>query len=309
MKKVLTCWFGFVWLGGAALAQPPDVLHFRPEAGVAMGQAAGFRVMAAEPLEQKVVTNAPYSAEAVMETTRVLADGTRIVNKNTTSIARDSQGRTRREVKVQTIGALKAADAPTIITIHDPVARETIILNGDDKVATKMKGGSGAMAMAMAKTEAAWSEKARDDKPREGVREERHFNIRVAAPAAGHAEAIADQVFFMNRTAEANSSTESLGKRNIEGLICEGTRISHTIPVGEIGNDRPIVTTIERWYSPELQALVMSETNDPQFGKSTYRLTNISRGEPARYLFQIPADYTVKEGPQMFIRKIEEKKQ
>src|SRR5690349_21794826 len=40
----------------------------------------------------KIVKNAPYSGEVVTETTRVLADGTRIVNKDTASVARDKDG-------------------------------------------------------------------------------------------------------------------------------------------------------------------------------------------------------------------------
>jgi hypothetical protein len=38
---------------------------------------------------------------------------------------------------------------------------------------------------------------------------------------------------------------------------------------------------------------VSTETNDPQQGKSTTSLTNISRGEPASTLFEVPSDYTV----------------
>jgi hypothetical protein len=32
-------------------------------------------------------------------------------------------------------------------------------------------------------------------------------------------------------------------------------------------------------------------------GESTYRLTNISLSEPAASLFEVPADYTLTEGP------------
>src|SRR5262249_984876 len=46
----------------------------------------------------EVVTNAPYTATAVTERTQVLSDGNRIVNRSSAFMARDSQGRTRREV-------------------------------------------------------------------------------------------------------------------------------------------------------------------------------------------------------------------
>ena len=92
---------------------------------------------------------------------------------------------------------------------------------------------------------------------------------------------------------------ESLGKQTIEGVEAEGTRETFTIGAGEIGNEQPIQVVSERWYSPELQTVVMSRHSDPRFGETTFRLTNINRSEPARSLFEVPADYTVKEGPPM----------
>jgi TonB family protein len=92
-------------------------------------------------------------------------------------------------------------------------------------------------------------------------------------------------------------NNESLGKQVIEGVEAEGTRSTITIPAGAVGNERPIQMVSEKWYSPELQTVIMSKHSDPRFGETTYRLTNINRSEPARSLFEVPADYTVKEGP------------
>lgn len=97
------------------------------------------------------------------------------------------------------------------------------------------------------------------------------------------------------RHAAAPEKTESLGKRNVEGVVAEGTRITTTIPAGEMGNDRPIEAVSERWFSPELQTVVMTRHNDPRFGETTYRLTNIVRAEPPRSLFEVPPGYQVKE--------------
>ncbi len=91
---------------------------------------------------------------------------------------------------------------------------------------------------------------------------------------------------------------ESLGKQVIEGVEAEGTRTTITFPAGMMGNERPINIVSERWYSPELQTVVLSKHSDPRFGETNYRLTNINRSEPARTLFEVPSDYTVKEGPQ-----------
>jgi hypothetical protein len=90
---------------------------------------------------------------------------------------------------------------------------------------------------------------------------------------------------------------ESLGKQLVEGVEAEGTRTTVTIPAGEIGNERPIDIVDERWYSPELQTLVLSKRTDPMSGDMTYRLTNINRNEPVRSLFEVPSDYKIKEGP------------
>src|SRR5262249_1467995 len=95
--------------------------------------------------------------------------------------------------------------------------------------------------------------------------------------------------------APAASKTESLGKQVSEGVEAEGVRSVITIPEGRIGNDRPIEIVSERWDSPELQTVVLSKHNDPRFGETVYRLTNINRAEPAQALFEVPADYKVEE--------------
>ena len=97
------------------------------------------------------------------------------------------------------------------------------------------------------------------------------------------------------RAAPAGVKTESLGKQTFEGVEAEGTRTTFTIPAGQMGNDRAIDIVSERWYSPELDMMVYSKHSDPRMGEHTYRLTNISRAEPAHSLFELPADYTISE--------------
>jgi hypothetical protein len=90
--------------------------------------------------------------------------------------------------------------------------------------------------------------------------------------------------------------TESLGTQTINGVSAQGTRVTHTIPVGQIGNDKPISIVSERWYSPDLQIVVKTTRTDPQFGTTTYTVTNIQRTEPAATQFTVPSDYTVQTG-------------
>ena len=102
----------------------------------------------------------------------------------------------------------------------------------------------------------------------------------------------------MVRTFE-DAKEESLGEKVIEGVVAQGTRRTHTIPEGKIGNDRPITIVTERWYSPELEAVVLTDTKDPMTGNVTYQLTNVSRAEPDPALFEIPTDVEIKDGPKL----------
>ncbi len=62
----------------------------------------------------------------------------------------------------------------------------------------------------------------------------------------------------------------------------------------------------ERWYSPELQVVVQTKTSDPRMGETTYRLANLVRSEPDLSLFQVPSDYTIKEGGFSFTTRSDE---
>ena len=84
----------------------------------------------------------------------------------------------------------------------------------------------------------------------------------------------------------------------MEGVEVEGTREVTTIPAGQIGNERPIEMVFERWYSPRLQTVVMSRRSDPRMGETVYRLTNVNLSEPPASLFQVPAGYRSRNGPQ-----------
>jgi hypothetical protein len=48
----------------------------------------------------------------------------------------------------------------------------------------------------------------------------------------------------------------------------------------------------------------MTRHRDPRSAETTYRLTNIDRGEPDRSLFEVPAGYTVSEGKTPLKKKL-----
>lgn len=90
-----------------------------------------------------------------------------------------------------------------------------------------------------------------------------------------------------------DAKTESLGTKEIEGVTVEGTRSTFEIPVGQIGNDKPIQVISERWFSRELQVLVMSRHLDPLAGEHIFKLTNIKRSEPSADMFLIPVGFKI----------------
>jgi hypothetical protein len=235
--------------------------------------------------EGKVVKGIPYSGQAITETTQKLGDGNRIINQNTASVYRDSEGRTRREEAIAAIGPMANGTMPEAIFINDPVAGVSYMLEPNSRVAHKM------MPMRFEFRGEAGANKIRENHKTLAVGSPETFTVQVEPSVE------ADVKPGLARKMEKRPATESLGKQNIEGVEAEGTRITMTIPAGEIGNERAIEIVSERWYSPELQTVIMTKHSDPRFGETVYRLTNISRGEPDKSLFQVPSDYVIKESP------------
>src|ERR1044072_5248156 len=97
-----------------------------------------FVFIASESFGGKVVKGAPYSGEAVTETIQTLADGNRIVNRMTSSVYRDGEGRTRREQSLKGLGIFGAGEQPfQTIFINDPVAGVTFTLDSRSHTAHK----------------------------------------------------------------------------------------------------------------------------------------------------------------------------
>lgn len=91
--------------------------------------------------------------------------------------------------------------------------------------------------------------------------------------------------------------TTALPPREQDGMRLDGERTTWTIEVGRIGNERPILITRELWRSPELLLVVSSREVDPRAGETSYRLTNLKRGEPDAALMKVPSDYEQRGRP------------
>jgi hypothetical protein len=99
------------------------------------------------------------------------------------------------------------------------------------------------------------------------------------------------------RAADFNRKTESLGRQTIAGLPAEGTRTIQAIPAGQIGNTLPIQVVTERWYSQDLQTVILEKRSDPRSGDYIYQWTNIVRAEPAASLFRVPEEFSLSQAP------------
>lgn len=287
---------------------------------IAIPPVATFDFLATEAIGGKTVKGAPYSAEAVTESVQTLSDGNRIVRRSRSNVYRDGEGRERREQQLKSIGPFEApGGGKSIVSIQDPVAKVSYTLDPEKKTARKM-------AMPQVFSFISKAAEAGGKKPEVHVIQEGNVHVEVhgagGAVAGTRVEApMADRLMWLENSgafsfAEGkNVKRESLGKRMVEGVEAEGTRTTITIEADKIGNERPIETVTERWYSPELQVVVMTRTLDPRMGETTYKLTQLVRQEPLRNLFEVPADYTVNESksPLLQLEKLdkllEEKRQ
>jgi hypothetical protein len=262
------------------------------------------------------VKGQPYSAEAVNESTQVLADGNKIVNRSSTMRFRDSDGRERREESIAKIGGWTSGGDPAkVVFISDPVARMSYTLHTADRTAEKMsapttavytgRGGAGGVAAA-APIEFTYRTGVEAGAPEANrlIVEHTLQATTVATGARAQGGGGRGGAMAMPATAmptvlplrsQAPGKVENLGTQNIEGVMAEGTRTTTTIPAGQIGNERDINIVSESWYSAELQMVVMTKRSDPRTGESTYKLTHISRAEPPRSMFEVPGDYNVTE--------------
>ena len=210
----------------------------------------------------RVVKNAPYSADIVTETTQTLTDGNHIRQSSTAKVYRDTEGRTRREQSLNALGGLApSSNLPQVVFINDPVAGFNYALNPQNRTATR----------------SAWARPGR------------------GGQAPGSSQQMARLRQGRGGAARQNVKTESLGRQTIEGVPADGTRTTMTIAAGQLGNEQPIQIVTERWYSPDLQTVVLSKRTDPRMGETLSKLANVSRGEPPNSLFEPPADYKVAE--------------
>jgi hypothetical protein len=305
--------FAGILAAGSLTAAAQEQFQLRSDNAFEVVEQRGFGVIAVDPVDMGgTVLDAPFSADAVTEVTQVLADGNRIEQKRSSSIARNAAGHTRREQNGIAFGTFMAQGPQTMVTITDPTSGVHLTLNYDQKIAYRMKpsrtrllgppsgdptvtyGAAGAMATrgndVILSTQGFEAGRRVGPPPMPGAPPPDMFELAVDGPVTMTAAVAAAPL-----QADDNVRIETLDSKEIEGVRAEGTRTVRTIPAGAMGNQLPIEIVNERWFSPELKVVLMTRRYDPRFGETIYRLTNLVRGEPAPDLFKVPADFKTED--------------
>jgi hypothetical protein len=237
-------------------------------------RVTGVEMQDAGVMFGEVTKGAPFTAQRTEESTQTLGDGTHITHKTSISYARDSAGRVRRE-------------DDEWITIYDPIANASYRLNKKNHTGSKVELLRGQaldrQKLEQEQVQGQLLKLEAEHKVAESRTEQGTILITNEGPD-GRAYS------FMKPGAE-----ESLGSQVVNGVMADGTRVTTTIPAGDFGNDRPITTVTESWYSPELHLTVMFKRSDPREGDVVTQYAGIKRAEPDPSSFQMPAGYTLNQ--------------
>ena len=303
----------------------PPVFAFGDDAMMFVSSELGART---------IVKGAPYSATAVNESKQILSDGNRIERSSTINLYRDSQGRTRQE---QSSGVVFINDVVAgkryVLNTQRKSARE---LRSSSAVHIAPPGPSSSVVVPAPATppppqptkphsqmtpeeSRSWAEEMRRwarelaERVRGEHEQARERNVVVARSATSDGQSFISNHVEVIRMDEGqvglaptphampsppgSGTTTTLGSRQFDSVRADGKKTTWTIPAGRIGNKLPIEVVSERWYSPELNLVVLSRHADPRSGERIYRLENIKRDEPSAELFRVPADFTLKTRP------------
>lgn len=211
---------------------------------------------------ERPVTGLPFSADMTVRTEQQLANGVNITHEVKGRVYRSSQGVERWE------GTAVATDTAmpqpaTLVWVVDPVQHTAVNWNTNFKTAfTNHLPPNGTAVVKF-------------------LPEPRVEGSPSVAQAMGSTDV----------------TTTELGRQTQDKLLLIGKRVTGTIAVGKIGNEKPIVVMHDSWVSPDLKLVVKELYQDPRTGNRTMEMTHIRREEPDTALFVAPAEYMVKERP------------
>lgn len=204
------------------------------------------------------VTGAPYSGTPSFRSVQTLANGTHISRpaSERETTRRDSAGRVRteRELFPPRPGAPQLKSF-VLVKVQDPVAGYAYVLDSVNQVAHRTA---------------------------------------VKSQRAGPPFSPTPRVGTHTSPDGVVSVTESLGEQVMFGVAVVGTKTTTTYPAGSrLGNDRPVTSVNELWWSPQLGQAVMQTNTSPEGNVSTMSMSDLSTAEPDAALFQIPAGHNI----------------
>jgi hypothetical protein len=264
----------------------------------------------------------PYSAREVREFKQTLADGTVISRQSTRLLARDSEGRTRQE--------LRQPDGSARIFINDPVAKEAIIIDPQKRFACRAPFHKDAIYDCFSQLSADWKTlgfkfnasstgglgimTAKDDvvfnvspgakivdltQSSDATRWNKPWS-NSGAPVAPPVPPVPPVAPVPPVPPVAPSNDGNIKRerstQTYEGLRVYVERSVETIAAGAIGNSRAIESINERFYSPDLKMNVFSRRSDPRSGDAIYRMVDVKRSEPDISQFRVPAGLNESQG-------------
>lgn len=104
---------------------------------------------------------------------------------------------------------------------------------------------------------------------------------------------LVDEPEGLSRDGKSYLTREKLGTETRGELVVERSREIRTTNAGAEGNSKPLVTTKEFWYSPDLKINVAIRRNCACGSVEDLQLTDLRRMEPDATLFQTPEGYTM----------------
>lgn len=256
MKRSLCIACAWLWAISPGFGQSPlSGVSSTASPGPNRGEYTVSYTVSHPTIARTFVQGRPYSGEEISQQTKTLPDGMQAVQEGPSAFTyRDSAGRIRTERHApRPMGAIMWVEAPVVPEICDPVAGFIYYLDQVNRVAHRVQLPPDSM-------------------------------ILPAPPAWRYTSSTTTDKSAVRKT-------EPLGKTTIEGIDVQGSRTTTTYPAGALGNDRPIVATMEIWRSEELGLIVLSKSSDPRVGETTNAIINISREEPDPALFRVPPGY------------------
>ncbi len=199
------------------------------------------------------IPDAPFTLTLVTEWSRPLGNGGSFTLANQRRIARDGKGRIYQERWLLVPKGGKIASEMNVIQIVDPAEHTTHNCFVREKACEIIGYGLSTQS--------------------------------VYKPRIGSTGPLPDGRGYQQH--------EELGVSNTAGVDTTGYRETTTLNPGVLGNDQPMVTVREFWYSARLGISLISKVDDPQSGKQVFTVKDLTTSEPDPRLFDVPEGYKI----------------